>query len=941
MVKYNAVIKNIIAFLLITVCAFAYGVPLSAENSNNPVSDTAKAAAVQGSTAAEYSYADYCKEYSGADAAEEAITVSVNKSLTDSPVTLSVSVPAAALYTVGISYIPTDDGIGDIEAGVKINGKYPFDEAKKLYFPRFWKDEAENRKDGLGNEFAAKQVPFGEYCFSNALDVTKRTDSKYTVYLNAGINTVELIPVSGKIKLEYIEFGVEETVDFYKAPASNGKMYGGKPIIIEGEKPYLKNSYWLSAKNDNMSAGITPRSSVKSLVNYIGGSNWKNAGEAIIWETPELEEGYYKLGFSFRQNTVIGGKVYRKLTIDGKVPFAEGNAIGFGYDDNWQSSFAENDGEPFYIYLTAGKHKIGLTAVPGQMSEVYEKIQSALSEIGSLYIDITMIVGETVDTYRDYDLFSQIPDMEEQLNTIHAALKDADEDLVRITGQKSGSNSSVIKNMMRVTEQMLDNRFTAHRYKSEYYNRYTSLAAVLYDLRNMPLDIDKLVLAAPDEKNAFEKTGLLGNLRFSVEKFIYSFITDYNNISSADGDTQGITIWVNWGRDQAQVLNSLTQTSFTKETGIPVNIKLVNASVIQAVLSGKGPDCILQHSRTEPVNLAMRGVLYDLTQFDDLNEVLKRFQSGADTPYRYKNGLYALPDTQTFFLMFYRKDILEQLGISVPETWEQFKETAKLLARSNLKVWIPNNIATSLEQTSGGVGTINIFPSLLLQQGLNIYSENGRATNLTDNEVMLTFGEWTDMYRKLKIPTTMDFYNRFRTGTCPIGINSYVLYTTLKAAAPEIEGLWGVAPIPGTVNESGEVSHISAGGGTACAILKSTKSPENSWEFLKWWTSASTQLAFSNEVEAVLGPTGRVAVSNVETFGNMEWDSDMLGSVLSAWSQVKEVPEYPGSYYLSRSVYQSFWNVVENNMNPKDMLIRYGKQADAEMERKWRQYENR
>ena len=46
MVKYNAVIKNIIAFLLITVCAFAYGVPLSAENSNNSVSDTAKAAAV-------------------------------------------------------------------------------------------------------------------------------------------------------------------------------------------------------------------------------------------------------------------------------------------------------------------------------------------------------------------------------------------------------------------------------------------------------------------------------------------------------------------------------------------------------------------------------------------------------------------------------------------------------------------------------------------------------------------------------------------------------------------------------------------------------------------------------------------------------------------------------------------------------------------------------
>lgn len=942
MVNSNTVIKKAITFLLVQVCVFMCSVPSFAENSEKYTTGLINDNTVSNGAATEYSYTDYSNEHSTASFADEKITVSINQSLSDTPITFTVNAPSPALYSIGMSYMPTDDGIGDIETGVKINGSYPFYEAKKLSFPRMWQDESENRKDGLGNEFAAKQIPYGEYYFNTALDITKKTDSEYTVYLNAGVNTVTLIPVSGEIKLEYVEFGITETVNSYKSPSDGDKLYEGEPVIIEGEKPYLKSSYWLSAKNDNMSVDITPRSSSKSLVNYIGGNNWKNAGETIIWETPELKEGYYKLGFSFRQNTVIGGKVYRKLTIDGKVPFSQAEAIGFKYDDNWQTTFAEDDnGEPLYIYLTAGKHKIGLTVVPGRMSEVSEKLQTALSEIGSLYIDITMIVGETVDMYRDYDLFSQISDMDKRLNAILKELNDADENLTEITGQKSGSNSSVIKNMIRVIEQMLDNRYTAHRYKSEYYNRYTSLAAVLYDLQNMPLDIDKMVLASPSEKNAFEKIGIFENCRFSVEKFIYSFINDYNSISSNAEDTQAITIWVNWGRDQAQVLNSLVQTSFTEETGVPVNIKLVNASVIQAILSGKGPDCILQHSRTEPVNLAMRGVLYDLTQFDDLNDVLERFQSGADVPYRYKGGLYALPDTQTFFLMFYRKDILAELDISVPQTWDQFKEAAKLLARSNLNVWIPNNIATSLEQTSGGIGTINIFPSLLLQKGLSIYSENGRSTNLSDTGVMLTFGEWTDMYRKLKIPTTMDFYNRFRTGTCPLGINSYVLYTTLKAAAPEIEGLWGVSLIPGTVKEDGSVSHTSAGGGTACAILKNTENSKNAWEFLKWWTSSSTQLAFSNEVESILGPAGRVAISNVEAFGNMEWDSDMLNSILTAWSQVKEVPEYPGSYYLSRSVYQSFWNVVENNMNPKDMLIKYGKQADMEMERKWQQYENR
>ena len=47
-------------------------------------------------------------------------------------------------------------------------------------------------------------------------------------------------------------------------------------------------------------------------------------------------------------------------------------------------------------------------------------------------------------------------------------------------------------------------------------------------------------------------------------------------------------------------------------------------------------------------------------QFKDIDEVLGWFQDGAETPYYYKDGLYGLPDTQSFYLMFYRTDILEE-----------------------------------------------------------------------------------------------------------------------------------------------------------------------------------------------------------------------------------------------------------------------------------------
>ena len=66
------------------------------------------------------------------------------------------------------------------------------------------------------------------------------------------------------------------------------------------------------------------------------------------------------------------------------------------------------------------------------------------------------------------------------------------------------------------------------------------------------------------------------------------------------------------------------------------------------------PDVELALGRTAPVDYGMRGVLYDLTQFEDYPEVIGRFQQNAVTPYTYKGGVYGLPVTQSFLMMFVR-----------------------------------------------------------------------------------------------------------------------------------------------------------------------------------------------------------------------------------------------------------------------------------------------
>ena len=897
----------------------------------------------QQNTSADYS--EYISLYAESEYSVGDVVCKLDAAVLDTQaLEFEANVEKSAFYGIGMSYKAAESQMSDISIGLMIDGEYPYFRAENLSFPRMWCNESDERYyTATGNEFAPQQILYPGFYYNEAIDETAKDGERVKVYLSEGKHRISIVPNKGMISIEYVTFYALAPGKTYMAPENETQLYHGSPVVIEGEDAAIKSSYFLTGKSDAASMLVTPHSAEKSLINYIGGGNWKTVGDTLIWNTPELEAGYYQLGFSYRQNSVIGSKSYRTLMIDGEVPFEEAKTVGFAYGDDWQQEFySDQNDTPYLTFFSKGSHEIALRVTNGNISRVRSLLTDAAAEMGTLYIDITKITGEHVDIYRDYDLFHHIVNMQERLESIRSSLEESGRLLLEVTGETSGSNYSVIKNMIEVISQMLDNKYEAHTYKDYYYSNYCSVSSVLQELRYMPLDIDKIALTAAGEKAPFEKPGILKRAAFSIKRFIVSFTRDYQSVSSSEETNQkAVNIWVSWGRDQAQVLNSLIEKSFTPQTGIPVNVKLVNASVIQATLSGNAPDCYLQMVRSEPVNLAMRNILYDLTQFEDCDGVLKRFQKGADIPYRYKGRLYALPDTQTFFAMFYRKDILDTYGLEVPKTWDEFDLTSKLLMRNNMSVFLPNYVATDAAQTSAGVGANNIYPSLLLQNKVPLYAEDGQKTNLLSADAMEVFEKWTDYYRKMKLPVTLDFYNRFRTGTTPIGIDSYTLYTTLKAAAAEIDGLWDVTSIPGTLQPDGSIAHTSSGGGTGASILKSSKNSTGAWEFLKWWTQAETQITYSNGLESILGPTGRVGVSNVEAIKGLSWDDDALERLLTVWSEVEEIPEYPGSYYVSRSVYQAFWNVINDNRNTKDMLMKFGKEADDEIARKWKQYANR
>lgn len=894
------------------------------------------------SNAADETYDKYLQDILKDVCTSGGVVWKLKDNLTSDEQSTTIQVPKDGTYVLGISYNSAEHKKTDIRLSVKVDGNYIDEE---IQLNKIYQDAGDVRTDGQGNEFAPEQVDFQNCAF--VYPTKGQTMELYQVTLTKGEHQVSVASENGTLYVSELVFKAEEPVEKYAKSSDKDAYYDGDAIIQEGEDSLWKNSQWLVPLADNSSWQVTPADSATNRINYIGGSNWKQTGETITWEVEVPKDGYYRLGFSYRQSMVVNCSSYRQLLIDGEIPFSEVKEIEFPYSRSWEKmSVTEQNNDPYLIYLTEGSHLISLKVTLGDYIEVCERLEKVVAELGELNLKMTMITGETVDISRDYNLFKTIPDLQERMEACVKEMTALENKIIKLSEGESNSYSLVLRNMVRVINQMLKNKYSAARYKSDFYSNYTSLSECFSDMQEQPLDIDQIILGAHDDDKSFKtESGISGFVKktgFSVARFFNSFFKDYNSVSGSMEGTENkgkLTLWVNWGQDQARVLNSLIQTDFTTEYGIDVEVQVVNATIVQAILSGNGPDVVLQQSRTEPVNLAMRGALYDLKNFDDYEEVLERFTDGAATPYYYQDGLYALPDTQGFSVMFYRKDILEELGIEVPITWEEFNAAAKTLQHNNLSAWLPYTQINASTTVNTGAGDLTLYPTLLLQNGVDLYAEDGKSTNLTTADCMNVFQDWTEYYTEMKFPTEMNFYNRFRAGTCPLGIISYSTAVLLSTEASELDGLWAMAEIPGTVQEDGTVNNSIAGGGTGCSILNMSENKEAAWEFLKWWTSEGTQLAYSTNLESILGPLGRVMVSNTEALQSLTWTEEQLSVIMAARENLKELPEVPGGYQVSRTIDMAFYNVINTNVNAKDSLLEWGEVADDEIARKWEQYE--
>ncbi|GHV41210.1 ABC transporter substrate-binding protein [Clostridia bacterium] len=864
-------------------------------------------------------YADYSENYRAFAEDTVFIDTADAKSDSNSVLTYRFSVNYEGLYNIRLNYKPYGASSAEIQRAVLIDGVLPYKELAVVSLGRVFAFSGTWEQDNRGNDLKPRSYELSDWNDVFLYDDEGYYNAPLSVFLTKGEHTITLVSLREEMILGGITLAAASVTLPYEENEDIQPSFG-QSIVIEGENAARVSAQTLYPIADTSSPAVSPSSPKLLLNNSIGGETWNQAGQWIEWDFYAPEGGYYEVDVNVRQNFKRGMLATRVITIDGEIPFAEAGNYSFGYKQGWYvETLSDSNGAPFKFYLEKGNHTIRLQAALGDYAEIITLVRRAVVAVNGVYGKVIRLTGTAPDPYRDYQIERNLPELTEEIE-FAADMLDKAIDLAYRLGGNQGERGRVL---VTLRDQLMSYAKEVDRISrniDEFKTNISACGTWVNEAVDQPLQIDRFLVRPSGTEKLNTKSGFFANLIFELQRLFYSYIIDYTQVGNvAEDNGEALTVWIGSGRDQAGVVKQLIEEDFTSETGIAVNLQLVDlGTLLQAVMAGQGPDAAFQvgevttsltygqrygqMSGEMPVNYGLRGAVLDLRQFADFEQIRARFAESAMISNEFGGKTYALPETQSFPVMFYRKDILTELGLSLPDTWSDAEKTIAVLARSQMTLGLSPG-----EQ---------LFATFLYQHGGEYYNESMSASALNSPQAIEAFKAYCEYFTDYKLDKEIaaagatsgsGMSQRFRLGEAPIIIADFGLYNELQISAPDLRGLWGMAVVPGVTREDGTIDRSVAAGGNSCVILSGTKQADAAWELLKWWTGTEAQTRYGKLMEGLLGAAARVATANLEAFAALPWPVNDYNVITAQREYAKGIPQAPGGYITYRNVNNAFF----------------------------------
>ncbi len=795
---------------------------------------------------------------------------------------------------------------------------------------------------------------------SNYLGFVVTPDAKGNV-------NITLDGVNEPMELNYIYFLPYESPlsykDYYSATSKLEGTEQGKDIIqVESENTIHTSTNVVYPIEDRTSPLCSPVDTTRMVLNTIGTSKWSTPGQWVEYKIQVGSAGWYDIYTRFKQSYLDGMYVSRSLSIYTNyeseaayvekyknnagyyngLPFAEAGMLRYDYSTDWQAKPLTSDkydpknpenSDVYQLYFREGvTYTLRFEVTLGSMSDQVREIQRILNALNTAYLDILQLTGATPDKSHDYDFYRTLPNTIRSMNAEIEKIRNLSQTLRENAGVAS-TYTGVCDKLVDLLERMVVDGGRPIAENLDTFKSYVgSLGTFLSDAKTQPLQVDYLMIQPSTEAAPPAAPNFFQAMWHEILSFIQSFFRDYNSMGASEEISEvskSVSVWLPYGRDQANVIRNLTTNNFTQETGISVDLKLVNGgTLLPSILAGIGPDVYHGLEDSVVINYAIRGAIEPLENMEGFDDVMKNFNHSAakvlgiadadnDTHY------YGLPETQTFSMMFVRLDILADLGIEIPKTWGDLYEAQTMLQSNNMEI--------------GVAADYQIF---LYQMGGDLWADDGMRINLDSTIGLEAFETMCDMFTQNSFPYQYDGANRFRTGEMPIIIAGYTaLYNQLKVFATEIEGCWTFVPVPGTVDEeTGEIHNQSMSSVNTVVMISGIENKEDAWKYMCWYVGAETQGHYANEMIAILGDSAKHPTANYDALKNMPWNYDEYVEVEKQFNNLDAAENYPGFYYIGRYTNFAFLSALNDDADPSTEILSYINTINTEITRKRQEF---
>ncbi|MFC8425680.1 ABC transporter substrate-binding protein [Streptomyces sp. NPDC057236] len=303
--------------------------------------------------------------------------------------------------------------------------------------------------------------------------------------------------------------------------------------------------------------------------------------------------------------------------------------------------------------------------------------------------------------------------------------------------------------------------------------------------------------------------------------------------SSDDGGARSgpvsLTYWT-WTPGMDKVVDLWNKGPGKKEQ-ITVTVKkqasgdTLVTKILTAHKAGKAPDLVQAEYQALPT-LVSNDALADIG--DTVGDAKSKFAEGVwQQTTLGTDAVYAVPQDIGPMMFYYREDLFEEYGLSVPATWEEFAETAR-----ELKKKAPDKDLTTFSANDSG-----LFAGLAQQAGARWWTTSGDKwkVGIDDDATRKVAEFWGGLVAEGAIdnqPMYTPAWNKaLNTGKQIAWVSAVWAPGTLTTAAPDTKGKWAMAPLP---QWSDDESRTGSWGGSSTGVTTDSKNKEAAAEFATW-----------------------------------------------------------------------------------------------------------